>query len=186
MTRHTNPPVRPGNQSPRRSAPLFLRLAAALLLLALCAACQASHAVRTPLSAADLDFSVIPFSGQMRLGAGELPVQGVLNRRPSAAGGDEFRLALMAQQGVLLAHGRLDPATGAVRTDLARAPGAERLLSALGALLREALPALGRLRRAESLSQADLPAGWRLDQTSGALAYSGDIGEISLSGAAAR
>lgn len=127
-----------------------------ILLLTLSLSC-ARRDVTPPLV---IDFSSLTFTGAYRLSGAVMPVQGALKHERGT-----LKIALMAQHGVLLGYGTLDPLRGKTRVLFARVPSARALVEDAGADIAAILPFLPlRHKGQESLSRIDFPPNWEYQQ----------------------
>lgn len=112
-------------------------------------------------------FSALRFSGNALLDSSALPVQGALTRGDGA-----LKFVVMAQTGVLLGHGWLEPGAGEARVAFSRSMAAKKLTLAIGRALETLLSlAPGLSARPPGPSDIPPPGEWTFERDKDGFAY---------------
>lgn len=142
-----------------------------LLLVIFFTACMRNEQIA---SKKELNFSVLHFNGNVIVDSTTLPVQGVLTQKDG-----KIKLAIMAQQGILLGYGWLDISTGEIQTTFFRSPIAKRLIQRTGCALVVLLPVIAQwYTEQENHSLIELPQKWEFKYDKCGFIYHDTYGTI--------
>ena len=123
-----------------------------------------------------MDFSSLTFTGIYQLPKTSMPVQGALKHEHGM-----LKLVLMAQQGILLGYGTLDPVTGKTRILFTRSSSVSTLVRKTGDALADILPLLSLRQNGQApFPLVDFPANWEYQQSRKLFLYHDAEKELSI------